>query len=277
MRTRTATHPRKGFTLIELLLVIAIISLLVALLLPTGKGIRDMVNRARCQAQLKGLANAYMAYVATEGEGRFPITHATSEYLGDGRYANWYPQNCTEYVYRHISGTAWYWETCFGPLVWHRMITPDVLVCPAVADTDDPWWQVPQDSDSRWYFIQYGTHFSNHDPEEGLQRYFKTPGEAKSRSISTYCLRPGLYPWTQSELVRRGCHALMADNLHFAGAVLQRHVSGVNVAYFDGHIEWREDEILTENMFSNFYVPLGHSGQIEDAETWQIWASLDGP
>jgi len=270
-----APHRPKGFTLIELLLVIAIISLLVALLLPTGKGVRDMVNRARCQAQLRGLSSAYMAYVSTEG--RFPITHDLSEYVGDGRYATWYPQNCTEYVYRHISGTFWHWETCFGPLIWNRMISADALVCPAVADTDDPWWQVPQVPGSRWYFLQYGTHFSNHDPEEGLQRYFRTPAETKSRSIATYCLRPGLYPWTPSAMMGRGCRALMADNLHFAGAVLQRHVSGVNVAYIDGHVEWRDDEILTENMYSNFYVPLGGSGRIEDAETWTIWTTLDGP
>lgn len=51
-----------GFTLIELLVVISIISLLVTIMLPSVGRARELARRARCAANLSGIAKAIVLY-----------------------------------------------------------------------------------------------------------------------------------------------------------------------------------------------------------------------
>lgn len=53
---------RKGFTLIELLVVVSIISLLVALMVPTVGKARELGRRNNCRTNLGGIGRAAMAY-----------------------------------------------------------------------------------------------------------------------------------------------------------------------------------------------------------------------
>lgn len=63
----------KAFTLIELLVVIAIIALLLSVLLPSLKKVRDLGKRAVCLAHLHSLGLSWVVY-ADENDGR--ITNA---------------------------------------------------------------------------------------------------------------------------------------------------------------------------------------------------------
>ena len=60
-----------GFTLIELLTVVAIITLLVAILLPALRKSRQMARRIECQANLRSLAQAWQMYL-NDNDGTFP-------------------------------------------------------------------------------------------------------------------------------------------------------------------------------------------------------------
>jgi prepilin-type N-terminal cleavage/methylation domain-containing protein/prepilin-type processing-associated H-X9-DG protein len=62
---------RHGFSLIELLVVIGILTLLVALLLPSLRAARDSANRTKCAAQLRQVGTAFQLY-ANENRGWLP-------------------------------------------------------------------------------------------------------------------------------------------------------------------------------------------------------------
>lgn len=59
---------RRGFTLIELLTVIAIVSLLIAILLPTLSAARRQGRRLDCQNNLRQIAMAWHSYLDANGE-----------------------------------------------------------------------------------------------------------------------------------------------------------------------------------------------------------------
>ncbi|HOW72953.1 MAG TPA: prepilin-type N-terminal cleavage/methylation domain-containing protein [Phycisphaerae bacterium] len=61
----------RGFTLIEVLVVVAIIALLVSVLLPSLESARKQARMVVCQANLKSLTTAFLAY-ASETKGFLP-------------------------------------------------------------------------------------------------------------------------------------------------------------------------------------------------------------
>ena len=84
---------RKAFTLVELLVVVAILSLLAALLAPTLRNAMDMSQRATCASQLRQLAVATRLYL-TNNETAFPA-HASGPVMS---YYAWAGKRGTEYT-----------------------------------------------------------------------------------------------------------------------------------------------------------------------------------
>lgn len=60
-------HGRGGFTLIELLVVVGIAVIMLALMVPTGRALREGNRAMSCKAQLQQIGVALRAYMADEG------------------------------------------------------------------------------------------------------------------------------------------------------------------------------------------------------------------
>lgn len=87
---RRRDRGRSGFTLIELLVVLAIISTLVALLLPAIGGARENARMLKCRTNLKGLGVAFQLYL-TDNDDVLPYTppltdRPLGEFGEDGPY-----------------------------------------------------------------------------------------------------------------------------------------------------------------------------------------------
>ena len=68
---RRHEHRQPGFTLVELLIVVAIISILIAILAPAGARALELARRVHCSNNLKNIVLACHAY-AGENHGRWP-------------------------------------------------------------------------------------------------------------------------------------------------------------------------------------------------------------
>ena len=120
-----ARRGKGAFTLIELLIVIAIISLLAAILFPVFGRLRENARRASCQSNLKQIGLAIHQYTQDYDE-RMPLGYV---YWSGGAGACANPQ-----TYCTTLGLSYTWMDEIGPYVKNTQI----FMCPT-ANTGSQW------------------------------------------------------------------------------------------------------------------------------------------
>ncbi len=141
---------KKSFTLIELMIVMAIIAILVGMVLPRFKGMRDQANISKAQGEVRAIKTAIESYFIRNGA--YPLTSTTvcATYL---TLATTYPRilesplydpfgatATTEYRYIRSANGAYYVIFSIGPNATANItgISAAGVVAPANRQ-DDVW------------------------------------------------------------------------------------------------------------------------------------------
>ena len=199
----------RGFSLIELLVVIGIIAILIGILLPTMRGVRERAKAVTCASQLRQLGQAFYNYAA-QNNGALPPWSGWHSLVDTGD---------------DQEGPAW--TEIIAP--WYVPADSKVYNCPSV----------PEDFPNN-YFLS-----SRWLAQSGRQNLVLTQVKSSSQFIlSGDCTGEMLYPepfgssWHTSIDIDHDdatdpCLAFAADS-----PGLNVHHGGNNVLFGDGHVAW---------------------------------------
>ena len=190
---------RRAFTLIELLVVISIIALLLAILLPGLRLVKEHAKLVVCSTRLNQIGKATILY-SDMSNGLLPDDHlvdtATNKILTDKRWLHAYavyrrdPSNNNGYEYSNGKlkpfRFAYYYEL--------DLITkPEIFYCPGNKNTlfkyesyssPEPWSYLPQDwnekdengkKHNQWVRVGYTYYPTEEHPELNSEYAPKTP------------------------------------------------------------------------------------------------------
>lgn len=226
----------RGFTLIELLVVIAVIAVLLAILIPSLRAVREQAQRAVCLNNLRQLTTAWIAYADQNG-GRLVRGNAFSlARSGQRELAGWvgraflYPKD-RAYINAHPDKGA----------LWRDIRDIDVYRCPRARVGHALSYAVVGSANgcaAEGTFVPYAHN-----------RELTNVGLRVGRTVLlltrlTDIVSPG--PARRAVFIDTGQTPLSDDfyvhylyprwDAHSAPPV--RHASGTNLSFADGHVEY---------------------------------------
>jgi prepilin-type N-terminal cleavage/methylation domain-containing protein/prepilin-type processing-associated H-X9-DG protein len=171
---------RRAFTLVELLIVVAIIAVVLAVLLPSLRHVKELGKRVRCATNLRSIGTAIKLY-ADYFDGALPNLESN---IGTPKERLDHPYwICRDFV----SGVEpRQWKTIFGfgclSLTNTRLIeTPLLFYCPA----DDLWREI-----YRAYATPYGWGAAKSTPDDPRYSQADNPNNAQDIIRVTYVYYP---------------------------------------------------------------------------------------
>jgi prepilin-type N-terminal cleavage/methylation domain-containing protein len=156
---------RKAFTLVELLVVIAIIATLLAILLPSLAGARNLAQRIQCQHRLKSIGQSLQPY-ADGYDGKMPTmtggwdTATKGAYPGEYMHGHWLASAILQFA---PNNQEWFGLGCLYKAGY--LGSPKSLYCPATEgwreeiasySSPGPWGAnladqtINQDTSNKW-------------------------------------------------------------------------------------------------------------------------------
>lgn len=264
---------RSAFTLIELLVVVAIIALLISILLPSLGRAREQAKIVKCGAQLKDIGNSLAAY--QNDYNRLPHQNTIGSHPGPGLAGELRKQRDAagmwgyavhEAIANYMGGLRQDIDT--GQL----SKTHAVFYCPVLRESDVHNLKVVSGpgtgngidtTEDKYIHISYNYYGrldeTRNDPNEGAN-FTSVAGINDSALTAHIQIKRKHY----AGALPRGDDVLMADAAgwwvggdrwrinHGTGwstpfiANPRPMITGANLMYGDGHVEWKKDNYFRE-------------------------------
>lgn len=200
------------FTLIELMVVIAIIAILASMFLPGLQKAKSLAQSSKCANNLKG------------------ITLATHQYISD--YNDFFPP--------YVQSASWIWNWAWG-LKDGYISTTATFRCPNsnVLSNENTNGNLDivhiPNSAGAYYNIAYGYNYIYLG--YNITTPYPTFKLSNVKNHSSKILFADSYNAT-SNLLTNSNYAIIAPNMSDYGAIHDRHNSGANIVWIDGHVSW---------------------------------------
>lgn len=203
---------KKGFTLIELLVVIAIISLLLSILMPALRRVKEAGKRILCLSNVKTLSMGYIMYLDAH-EGKLPI--------GAGAKA-WCNMVASPYAYNPLDAPKELQiDAIVNGLLFPYVEKAEVYRCP-----------VAEKNEFRTYSISMAMNFPSLVVDQGTRITKIT--QVRSTASRMLFLDDYVSDWNASWYVP-------ATAQYWWNSTPIRHGSGGNVfSFVDGHSEFHD-------------------------------------
>jgi type II secretory pathway pseudopilin PulG len=237
MRTIRATQ-RGGFTYVELVAILAVVGAMAGLVLKAGGAIKERTRRAQCHGNLEAIVRALQLYTM-DNEGLLP--------------------DCTS-SNRNFTGTPWttMWNTNLVADFVKRGVDRKTLYCPSNAGMNDTrHWDYWRYEHIRNRFVGYELLLPGirELPQSLWRRDLEGDGQnPPDRTELTLDIiastggqpnRP-LDATANARIDYRRFQAFFVDRTsHLAGLLGALRPAGGNIAFEDGHVEWRDFSKMT--------------------------------
>ena len=231
----------KGFTLIELLVVIAIIALLLAILMPSLKKVKELGKRTVCMAHLHSLGLSWVLY-ADDNDGlicnaktaritevssnprTFTMNWSTGAYHNEPTWVGWFEEPVAggKYVIDEIARQA---SVKLGTLYPYNEAV-EAYICPAGKERETRMFSIPDS-------------MNGHDGFGSVAKVVKKATDIRQPAKRLVFLDEG---WATTE-----SWTIYPDRIQWWDRIPVRHGDGTTVAMADGSCEywkWKDKKTL---------------------------------